>query len=55
MCGKLVSYGRYHDKRPLPHPTLSMEKLPKYNIVKNNSFISICYELKYLIHLELLL
>ena len=30
-------------------------KIPKYTIVKNNSFISICYELKYLIHLELLL
>ena len=29
-----------------------MEKLPKYNIVKNNLIISICYELKYFIHLE---
>ena len=50
MCGKLASYGRYHDNRNSP-----MEKLPKYNIVRNNSFISICYELKYFIHLELLL
>ena len=24
--------------------TRPMEELPKYNIVKNNSFISICYE-----------
>ena len=31
------------------------KKLPKYNIVNNNSFISICYELKYSIHLELFL
>ena len=50
MCGKLASYGHYHDNRNPP-----MEKLPKYNIVRNNSFISICYELKYFIHLELLL
>ena len=34
MCGKLASYGRYHDNRNPP-----MEKLPKYNIVRNNSFI----------------
>ena len=50
MCGKLASYGRYQDNRKPP-----MEKLPKYNIVRNNSFISICYELKYFNHLELLL
>ena len=50
MCGKLASYGRYHGNRNPP-----MEKLPKYNIVRNNSFISICYELKYFIQLELLL
>ena len=50
MCGKLASYGRYHDNRNSP-----MGKLSKYNIVRNNSFISISYELKYLIHLELLL
>ena len=47
MRGKLASYGRYHDNRPPP-----MEKLPKYNIVKNSSFISICYEMKYFIHLK---
>ena len=51
MCGKLASYGRYHDNRTPPPPPPA-EKLPKYNIVKINSFISICYELKYLIHLE---
>ena len=50
MCGKLASYGRYHDNGNPP-----MEKLPKYNIVRKNSFISICFELKYFIHLELLL
>ena len=50
MCGKLASYGRYHDNSKPP-----MEKLQKYNIVRNNSFISICYELKYFIHLKLLL
>ena len=50
MCGKLASYGRYHDNRNPP-----MEKLPKYNIVRKNSFISICYELIYFIHLEMLL
>ena len=50
MCGKFASFGRYHD-----NSTPTMEKLPKYNIVKNNSLISICYEKKYFIHLELLL
>ena len=51
MCGKLASYGRYNDNRNPP-----VEKLLKYNIfIRNNSFISICYKLKYFIHLELLL
>ena len=50
MYGKLASYGRYQDNGNSP-----MEKLPKYNIVRSNSFISICYKLKYFIHLELLL
>ena len=35
--------------------TPPLEKLPKYNIVRNNSVISICYELKYFVHLDLLL
>ena len=47
MFGKLASYGRDHANRNPP-----MEKIPKHNIVKNNLFISICYELKYFIHLE---
>ena len=50
ICGKLTSYDRYHDNR---NP--SLEKLPEYNIVRTNSFISMCYERKYFTHIELLL
>ena len=42
MCGKLASYGRYHDNR-----NTAMEKLPKYNIVKLHFVLYVMKEIFY--------